>query len=305
MNPLISKEANAFYEMALKNRIHTFDYESATAETFREMTKANTAAIDQCMEGDWEDVTIEKKQVKGFELELLNIASAVPGKYIYYIHGGGFVQGEAEWGHFCAVQIARRTRRNIVSITYRLAPEYRFPTAPLDCLEGYKYMLDEGIKPEDIIFLGESSGGNLVLAAAVACKQQKVAMPAAIVAISPVVNLNFDFPAYKERADRECILPYNQNRFAQHEYMLDKDLSNPLASPYFADCHGFPPVFLGVSTEEMLFDDSIKMHEKLLKEDVDSTLVVWEGMWHTFYMMDFPESYQVFDQVKEFCERFE
>lgn len=84
--------------------------------------------------------------------------------------------------------------------------------------------------------------------------------------------------------------------------MQDKDLKNPLASPYYGDCTGFQPVFLGVSTEESLFDDSIKMYEKLLKEGGDSTLKVWEGMWHTFYMMDFPESNVVFEQFSQFME---
>ncbi|NCB92818.1 MAG: alpha/beta hydrolase, partial [Clostridia bacterium] len=219
---------------------------------------------------------------------------------VYYIHGGGFVLGEAAWGHFCAVNIARKCKKNIVLVNYRLAPKYHFPVGINDCITGYEWMLNQGIKAENIVFLGESAGGNLVLATAIGCKQRNIPQPAGIAAISPVVDLNFQFPSYRERINRECIIPYNQDRFAQHEYMEDKDLSNPLASPYYGDCKGFPPVFLGVSTEESLFDDSIRMHEKLLKEGVDSRLVVWENMWHTFYMLDFPESWSVFEQVSDF-----
>ncbi len=297
---LISKESQEAYRQFCKSRIPEFDYVNAGPELFAQMTKANTKAVAECAKSCWDGVHLKTEEMDGFSVEVITIDGADPDKYIYYIHGGGFVQGEAAWGHFCAVNIAKESKKNIVAVTYRLAPEYRFPVGVNDCIAAYEWMLEQGIKAENIVFLGESSGGNLVLAAALGCRQRNLPLPAGIAAVSPVVNLKFDFPSYKERAERECILPYNQDRFAQHCYMQDEDMENPLASPYFGDCTGFPPVFLGVSTEEVLFDDSIRMHEKLLKEGVDSRLIVWEGMWHTFYMMDFPESWTVFKQISEF-----
>lgn len=296
----ISEESQEAYRRFCKNRTLWFDYESAGPEVFEQMTRENTRAIWECAKTCWEGVHAETKAQNSFSVEVITVDGADPDQYIYYIHGGGFVHGEAAWGHFCAVNIAKESRKNIVAVNYRLAPKHRFPAAVDDCVAAYAWMLERGIRADHIVFLGESSGGNLVLASALGCKQRGLPMPKGIAAISPVVNLKFDFPSYRERAERECILPYNQDRFAQYCYMKDKDLENPLASPYFGDCSGFPPVFLGVSTEEVLFDDSVRMHEKLLREGVDSRLIVWEGMWHTFYMMDFPESWTVFRQVSEF-----
>jgi len=296
----ISSESQIAYKNYLKNRVQQFDFAHADTKTYLEMTKSNTRAIEKCAEKYWDGVSLEVKKAEDVPVEVITIEGADPEKYIYYIHGGGFVHGEAEWGHFCAVNIAKKSKRNIVLVNYRLAPKYPFPAGVNDCISAYQWMLDRKIKAENIVFLGESSGGNLVLATALGCKQRNIPLPAGIAAISPVVDLNFGFPAYQERIDRECIIPRNQDRFAQHEYMQDKDLSNPLASPYYGDCTNFPPVFIGVSTEESLFDDSVKMHEKLLKEGVDSKLIVWENMWHTFYMLDFPESWKVFDEVSDF-----
>ena len=45
-------------------------------------------------------------------------------------------------------------------------------------------------------------------------------------------------------------------------------------SPYYADFTGFSPTYFEVSTEEMLFDDSIRTHEKMLRQGVDSRLKV-------------------------------
>lgn len=296
----ISKKSREAYQKYVKNRVQQFDFDHADVNIYREMTKNNTNEIEACAEKYWKGIKTEEKLANGVSIEIIRIEEADPEQYIYYIHGGGFVLGEAAWGHFCAVNIAKKCKRNVVLVNYRLAPEYRFPAGVNDCISVYEWMLHQGIKAENIVYLGESAGGNLVLATAIGCKQRNIPLPAGIAAISPVVDLNFNFPSYQDRINRECIIPCNQDRFAQHEYMEDKDLSNPLASPYYGDCKGFPPVFLGVSTEESLFDDSIRMHEKLLKEGVDSRLVVWEDMWHTFYMLDFPESWTVFDQVSKF-----
>ena len=76
-------------------------------------------------------------------------------------------------------------------------------------------------------------------------------------------------------------------------------------SPIHADFTGFPPTYFEVSTEEMLFDDAVRTHEKMLRQGVDSRLKVWEGMWHTFYMMDFPESHESFALIARFFREFE
>lgn len=303
MTNLISKESQDAYKTFQSFRVDYFDYEHVTREQLSEMTKANTIGFEKCAKDLLKDVKIEHKDANGVDVEEITIPGAIEGKYMYYIHGGGFVQGEAAWGHYCAVKIAKETKCNIIGVNYRLAPEYPFPYAPSDCITVYEWMLRRGIDSENIVLMGESSGGNLVLAVALGAKERHMALPACIVSISPVVNLNFSYPSFREREDRECIIPRNQDRFAQFCYMQDKDLSNPLASPIFGNTQGFPPVFLGVGTEEMLFDDSIKMHEKLLRDGVDSILVVWEGMWHTHYMMDFPETEIAHKEISEFIKR--
>lgn len=125
-------------------------------------------------------------------------------------------------------------------------------------------------------------------------------MPAALCPVSPVVDVTFPFPAYTERNERECVLPKNQAEDVRLHYLKNGGGEDPLASPYRADVTGFPPTYHIVATEEMLFDDSIYMHEKLLKAGVDARLKVWEGMWHTFCMMDLPESRQVIADIADY-----
>lgn len=292
----ISAQAQAVYDQMHQSREL---YPDLSKRNYPLATQQTSAFVRSFAHLD--DVKIEKKFANGVRLEVISVPGAAPDKFLYYIHGGGFVLGEPAWGYYYAVETARQCGRNIIAVDYRLAPEHPFPAGPEDCIAGYQWMLQSGIAPQNIIFLGESSGGNLILSVAAACRLRNIPLPAALCPISPVVDLHFGFPSYKSRGSRECVLALNQAEEVQMTYIKGGNLSDPLASPYYADCGGFSPTFLVVSTEEMLFDDSVKMHEKLLRAGVDSRLKVWEGMWHTFCMMDLPESREVIQDLASFC----
>ena len=295
MKEFISPEAQKQFDEFASFRS---EYGVFEGRDLRAITQANTAFFGQF--ADLEGTEIHRFTAKGVNLEEIKVSGARKDKYIFYIHGGGFVIGEPAWGYYYAVEAAKQTHRNILAVDYRLGPDHPFPAAPEDCIKGYEWLLETGIKPEDVVMLGESSGGNLILAVSAACKDRGLPMPAALCPISPVVDLDFPFPSYSERNDREIILPKNQKDDVRMNYLFDQDAGSILASPYRADVTGFPPTYHIVATEEMLFDDSIYMHEKLLKAGVDARLKVWEGMWHTFCMMDLPESRQVIKDIADF-----
>lgn len=292
---MISKEAQAAYEQFKSFRMEYVDYEH---NDFLAATKANSQQIGAY--ADLSGLEISWVDADGVHAEKILIPGAAPEKYIYYIHGGGWTNGEPAWGHYCAVNIARKCGRNLLSVDYRYAPAYTFPVSHEDCFTAYHWMLKQGIDAKNIVFLGESTGGNLVLSTAVIAKREHVELPAAICSISPVVDLSFPFPSYQERMDRDIILPCNQKEIVQALYVKDANKKDPVLSPYNADFTGFPPTYFEVSTEEILFDDSIRTHEKMLRQGVDSRLKVWEGMWHTFYMIDLPESRQSIENIANF-----
>ena len=297
---MISRESQEAYEVFMRYRTKYIDYEHTD---FAAGTRGQTDAIEKI--ADLSDCRISWVDADGVRAEQILIPGAKQGQWIYYIHGGGWTNGEPAWGHYCAVNIARLSHRNILSVHYRYAPEYTYPVSHEDCYTAYKWMLDQGIPADGIVFLGESTGGNLVLSTAALAKMRNADLPAAICSVSPVVDLSFPFPSYTERIDRDCILPYNQKDIVKNLYVKDADTKDPVMSPIHADFTGFPPTYFEVSTEDMLFDDAIRTHEKMLKQGVDSRLKVWEGMWHTFYMMDFPESRQSFKLISGFFNEFE
>lgn len=297
---MISRESKIAYENFKQYRCEYADYEHMD---FAAGTKANSEAIGSI--SDLSGCEVSWVDADGVPAEQILVPGAKDGLWIYYIHGGGWTNGEPAWGHYCAVNIARISHRNLLLVHYRYAPEYAYPTSHEDCFTAYQWMLKQGIAAENIVFLGESTGGNLVLSTAVLAKQRNTGLPAAICSVSPVVDLSFPFPSYTERGDRDIILPKNQKDIVNALYVKGADTKDPVMSPIHADFTGFPPTYFEVSTEEMLFDDAVRTHEKMLRQGVDSRLKVWEGMWHTFYMMDFPESHESFALIARFFREFE
>ncbi len=87
---------------------------------------------------------------------------------ILFFHGGGWVSGDVDsYTRMCG-QLAMETKGKVLSIDYRLAPEHPFPQGLLDCFEVarhlYKNATDYHLRPEDLILMGDSAGGNLVAA---------------------------------------------------------------------------------------------------------------------------------------------
>lgn len=292
---MLSEQSKAALQMMRENRSEYVDY---LHTDFAAATKMNSAAIDSM--SDLAGLEISRIDADGVPAERILVPGADPDKYIYYIHGGGWTNGEPAWGHFCAVEIARKCRRNILLPDYRLAPEHRYPAAHEDCYTAYRWMLRQGIPAKNIVFLGESTGGTLVLTTAVKARLRGAALPAAICSVSPVADLSFPYPSYESRKERDCILPFNQKDVVRELYICGADTRDPEMSPIFADFTGFPPVYFEVSSEEMLFDDTIRLYERMTEQGVAAGLKVWEGMWHTFYMNDFPESRESFNNISAF-----
>ena len=65
----------------------------------------------------------------------------------------------------------------VLCAAYRLAPENPYPAAVEDALETYRYLLDKGYRPEQIVLCGESAGGGLICALCLKLKELGMAMP--------------------------------------------------------------------------------------------------------------------------------
>ena len=108
---------------------------------------------------------------------------------LLYLHGGGYEIGSAKSHGHMAAQLAQAAGVITHVIDYRMAPETVFPGAVEDAVAAYRALLDGGARPADILIAGDSAGGGLTLATALALKQRNLPQPAGLFCISPWADL--------------------------------------------------------------------------------------------------------------------
>lgn len=112
-------------------------------------------------------------QILGVDGEEIPLRWFVPnnlknGGLLLFFHGGGWVSGDVDSYTRVCCQLATETGQKVLSVNYRLAPEFPFPKGLMDCyhvaLHVYTHVLDYDLKKEDMVLIGDSAGGNLVAA---------------------------------------------------------------------------------------------------------------------------------------------
>src|SRR5664279_538349 len=162
------------------------------------------------MRSDWDaafgsctvPVSCERVSVGTIDAEWIAASGAPTDKAILYFHGGGFRLGSVSSHRELIARISEASGCRVLAINYRLAPEYRFPAALEDAIAAYGWMRDQGLKPQNIAFAGDSAGGNLVLAAMLGLRERGLALPAAGVLMSPWTDLAATGVSYTSRAGR-------------------------------------------------------------------------------------------------------
>ncbi|WP_050401534.1 alpha/beta hydrolase [Bradyrhizobium embrapense] len=260
---------------------------------YRSWTRDTTVAQ---MRSDWDaafdgcsvPVMCQPVSAGGVDGEWLVPSGAPHDKAILYVHGGGFRIGSVASHRDLAARIADASGCRVLSINYRLAPEHRFPAALDDVLAAYHYLRRQGLRPADIVFAGDSAGGNLVLATMLAARDRRLPLPAAGALMSPWTDLTASGASYESRAEADPIHQRAMILALARNYLgKDGDPRNPLASPLYADLTRLPPLLVQVGDRETVRDDSVDLAARARAAGCEVELQVWDGMIHVFQM--FPE----------------
>lgn len=151
------------------------------------------------------DVAVRLGELDGLQAEFIQKNGNQKGT-IFYIHGGEFTVGSARERRAICQYITANYGYNCVTFNYRLAPENLWPAPLEDCLTAYTGLLKTGISPKEIVLMGESAGGTLVLSLALLLKEKGLPQPKALVALSPCVTQADQFPSYTQNAATDYML---------------------------------------------------------------------------------------------------
>jgi epsilon-lactone hydrolase len=228
------------------------------------------------------DVTVTAAALGGVPTAEIAIDGIEPRHVVLYFHGGVYVIGDAFLAADLASQIGRRTRAKVISVDYRLAPEYPYPAAVDDALAAYEDLLSNGTAPSDIAFAGESAGGGLAIATLVNAREHGLPLPAAALVMSPYADLTLSGTTMETKREADPLLSRELLQPRVTDYTSGQDAARGLVSPIFADLSGLPPVIIQAGTHEVLLDDAVRLARQAAIADVKVTLDITPGVPHVF-----------------------
>ena len=193
-----------------------------------------------------------------------------PGPVMVFYHGGGFVIGSLyTYEPYCA-EVARLLDLPVISIDYRLSPEFPFPAPAEDCEAATRWIAGSPtelrLQVTGLITSGDSAGGNLAIVTAMALRDNPAAVPVLVQhPIYPVVTLDPDWPSIREFASGYLLTDEAIAYFSEGHAALPGDYrSEPLNFPQ----EGMPPSLVTTASLDPLRDQGLAYVEKLKQAGV-------------------------------------
>lgn len=243
------------------------------------------AAIDEMFRSEPDPgIRVEAASPGGVPSYWLVPPNADPTRTLFYLHGGSYAAGGLDTHRDLVGRIARASQARALLVEYRLAPEHPFPAPVDDALRAYRALLSEGRDPRRLVVIGDSAGGGLALALAMALRDASEPLPAGLVVLSPWTDLAATAPSLMTLREQDPWLVSDTVPKEAATYLNGADPRNPLASPLYGNLAGLPPVLIHVGEDEILLDDATRIAEKAQDEGVPVTLKVWPEMWHVFQL---------------------
>lgn len=208
---------------------------------------------------------------------------------LIYFRGGGFVIGTLDSSDRVCRNLALMADCVVMSVDYRLAPEYPFPAAVDDAVAATTYVMDHagefGVDPARIAIGGESAGANLAAVTALKLRGRSGPPLAFQLLIYPLVDFADASPSMREFAAGHFITSELLAYFERHYLKTAADRLHQDASPLHADLHGLPPALVMTAECDPLRDQGEAYARKLQQAGVRATLKRYEGMIHPFFSL--------------------
>ena len=205
---------------------------------------------------------------------------------VLFMHGGGYSFGSPNGHRKLAAHLAKACNCVSLSVDYRLAPEYPFPTPLDDCVDAYKWLLDQEYEAKHIIVAGDSCGGALSASVPLAAKERGLPSPGAAVSLSPCYDQTGSGETMTSNAEVDVLQTKPFCDMLADRYVAGRtSKEHPLVSPLFADLSGLPPTWISAGGYDMLRDNADRFAEKAKKQGVEIVLEVHEGQQHVMEFM--------------------
>jgi acetyl esterase/lipase len=232
-------------------------------------------------------------------------------RIVLYFHGGAFLTCGANSHGRLVEALSKFADSPVLVVNYRLLPKHSIGMALDDCHDGYQWLRRQGYEPDQIVLAGDSAGGYLALALAQRLQaegQQQEEVPAALVAISPLLQLAKEYKQAHPNIKTDAMFParafdalVDLVAGAADKNKIDgkpEEIYEPLEhiKP------GLPRTLIHVSGSEVLLHDAELAASRLAAVGVPAEVRVWPGQVHDFQMAAplLPEATRSLRQIGEY-----
>ena len=269
-------------------KLHTLPYAKGRAEVDRmsEGCEAEPPEVAAVVDGT---IPVPGAALKVRRYRPLGVEGKSLPTLIYY-HGGGWVIGNIETHDSTCRRIANKSRCQVISVDYRLAPEHPFPTPIEDSLAAFRHIRDNAAlyeaDPARLAVGGDSAGGNIAAVLCQACKQTGEPMPAFQMLIYPATDARRQSASRRLFAEGYFLTEDLMDWFWKAYAPADADLTDVRLSPVLAeDVSGLPPAFVLTAGYDPLRDEGRAYADRLIDAGVKTTYVNYPGTIHGFFSL--------------------
>lgn len=261
------------------------DISKSTPEELRRERREGRSWLGPIIRSDHaETITIEGP---GGDLDLRIINSGTSNGVYLHMHGGGWVLGAADLSDVGNESMAIGAEVTVVSVDYRLAPEYPYPAGVNDCAAAAAWLLENGsamFGTDRFAIGGESAGANLAASTLLRTRDDTGFRDWAAASFAYGAFLPHGTPSVRHWRELGLILePDTMTWFGEHYLAGQKvAMDDPTFSPLYGELHDMPPALFSVGTWDPLLDDTLFMAARWLAAQNDTELGIYPGGVHAF-----------------------
>lgn len=262
-------------------------------QALAEQLKAGVQAASRVTQAEWdafparvEELTVPTSQgdARVFSIQCDSLEPGCP--LIINFHGGGFIGKRMDRDELFCRKVTNCFHALVLDVDYKLAPEYPYPVATLECWDVVKWACENavsmGADPEKIILIGHSSGGNLAAGICMRAGISGTIRPLCAVIDYAPMDLKTD-PADKKRSI--CDMPAERAQMYNAKYIAPDKANDPFVSPVYAGLEmldAFPPTLIISAGEDSLCEEDELFAMKLAQAGIEVTCKRFTDSIHGF-----------------------
>ena len=212
--------------------------------------------------------------------------NCVQDRVLLCAHGGGYVVCSMYTHRKIFAHMAKAIGCRALIVDYRLAPESVHPGPVNDMARSYKWLVDQGIRPNHVALIGDSAGGGLAVTTILRAREQGLPLPAATMPLSPWLDMDATGETFETNAGKDLLVTREIIQTMASMFLGEGGKrQDPLANPLYGDLKGVPPMYIQTGADETLLDDSRKLADLARKAGADVTLEIVPEMQHVFQFL--------------------